>query len=511
MSATTADTMTSTSSQSQSQSPPADDRTRHQERSRTELTMRALDDIGLGELLELKAFADVDRDTVEAAVGEFVRFMDEVVAPTDQIGDRIGNVHDAETGSVTTPPGFREAYRQFVEGGWGAVPFPVSEGGGGFPRLVGTALQEIFASANMGLSLCPSLTQSGIELLTRWGTEAQQATYLPKLLTGEWNGTMQITEPDAGSDVGAIRTSAEQLDDGTWSLHGTKIFISWGEHDMTDNIVHMVLARTPGSPKGTKGLSLFVVPKFRLDPDGRPGESNGVKCLSIEHKMGLHASPTCVIELDGAVGELVGPEHGGIRAMFTMMNPARLSIGLQGLSVGEAAYTESRLFASERRQGTSGPGSGTVSIDQHADVRRMLSLMRSTLDAMRLVIYDTAFHTDLAASGETSEVRERSQEMVELLTPIAKAWTTDLGVEIASLGVQVHGGMGFIEETRAPQRFRDSRIGPIYEGTNGIQAIDLISRKLPMRDGEVMAELLTEMDDLAGDLNGRGGDWAVLG
>jgi alkylation response protein AidB-like acyl-CoA dehydrogenase len=487
-------------------------RPRHGELPRARRTLDALADVGLAELLTHEAFAHVEGDSVEAAVEEFVRFIDEVVAPTDRAGDQIGCNVDPDTASVTTAPGSIEAYRQYVDAGWGAVPFELEHGGGGFPKVVGVALQEIFASANLGLSLCPALTQSAIELLSQWGSADQQARYLSHLLTGEWNGTMQITEPDAGSDVGAIRSTATPLDDGRYALSGTKIFISWGEHDLTENIVHLVLARTPGSAPGTKGLSLFVVPKFHVLPDGSLGERNPVWCRSIEHKMGLHSSPTCVMELDGAIGELVGELHGGMRAMFSMMNPARLAIGLQGLSVGETAYDEARAYAAERRQGTA-PGSprGTAdTIDAHPDVRRMLSTMRSTLDAMRLVVYETAIRSDLAATHPDAEVRAHSQDLVELFTPIAKAWVTDLGVELASTGIQVFGGIGYSEEGRAPQRLRDARIAPIYEGTNGIQAIDLVSRKLTRHEGALMASLLDEMDTTASELRVAGGRSASL-
>jgi alkylation response protein AidB-like acyl-CoA dehydrogenase len=469
---------------------------------RATLASQAFDDVGLSELLATDRFSHVDRADVDAAVAEFARFAAEVVAPTDRDGDRIGCRFDPATGQVTTPPGLVSAYRKLVEAGWTAVPFDLAVGGGGFPRVVGVALQEIFASANLGLSLCAALTQSAVELLSRWGTAEQQQRYVPRLLTGEWNGTMWITEPDAGSDVGAIRTTATPRPDGTYALNGTKIFISWGEHDLTDNIVHLVLARTPGSPPGTKGLSLFVVPKHHMGATGRTGEANGVRCASIEHKLGLHSSPTAVMQLDDAVGELVGPEGGGMRAMFTMMNPARLSIGLQGLSVGEAAYAEARAFAAERHQGTRVGGERGISdpIDRHPDVRRMLAQMRASLDAMRLVVYTTALHTDLAASGEQHD-RDRAQDMVDLLTPIAKGWVTDLGVEVTSIGLQVHGGMGYIEETSAPQRYRDARIGPIYEGTNGIQAIDLVTRKLTRHDGDLVEGLLAEMEQDAKELS----------
>ena len=487
-------------------------RLRHGEVPRARRTMEALADVGLAELLTHDAFSHVDPATVEAAVEEFVRFVDEVVAPTDRAGDQIGCTVDPDTASVTTAPGSIEAYRQYVEAGWGAVPFDVEHGGGGFPKVVGTALQEIFASANLGLSLCPALTQSAIELLSQWGTPEQQALYLPRLLTGEWNGTMQISEPDAGSDVGAIRTTATPLGDGRYSLTGTKIFISWGEHDLADNIVHLVLARTPDAVPGTKGLSLFVVPKLHVDADGTLGERNPIWCRSIEHKLGLHSSPTCVMELDGAVGELVGEVGGGMRAMFSMMNPARLAIGLQGLSIGETAYDEARAYAADRRQGTAPGGRRGVSdtIDAHPDVRRMLSQMRSSLDAMRLVIYETALQSDRAATHPDPEQRAHAQDLVELFTPIAKAWVTDLGVELASLGIQVFGGIGYSEEGRAPQRWRDARIAPIYEGTNGIQAVDLVNRKLTRHDGALVAGLLDEMRSTADELRRAGGRAALL-
>ena len=475
--------------------------------------MDALRDVGIEALLTSDRFDHVDVDTVGAVVEEFVRFVDDVVAPTDRDGDVVGCRVDTDAATVTTSPGSIEAYRQYVRSGWGAVPFSMDDGGGGFPKVVGVAMQEVLASGNLGLSLCPALTQSAIELLSQWGSESQRRRYLPRLVTGEWNGTMQITEPDAGSDVGAIRASARPLGDGRYALHGTKIFISWGEHDLTDNIVHLVLARTPGAAPGTKGLSLFVVPKHLVGDDGSIGERNPVWCRSIEHKLGLHSSPTCVMELDGAVGELVGTEGGGMRAMFSMMNPARLAIGLQGLSVGEAAYTEARAYASERRQSTAVGGTRGVpdTIDQHPDVRRMLSSMRASLDAMRLVVYTTAIESDRAATASDPEEQARAQDRVDLFTPIAKAWVTDLGVEIASQGIQVLGGVGYSEETRAPQRWRDARIAPIYEGTNGIQAIDLVTRKLTRHDGALIGSLLDDVERTATELQVRRGRAAEVG
>ncbi|MFI5043511.1 MAG: acyl-CoA dehydrogenase [Acidimicrobiales bacterium] len=468
----------------------------------------AFDAVGLDELLTFDRFAHVDRETVDVAVEELARVAGRGVVPPDRGGDGVGWQHDPATGRVVTPPGFREAYQRFVDAGWNAVAVPVEHGGGGLPRTVGVALQELFAAANVGLSLCPALTQSAIELLMRWGTNDQQRVYLPRLVTGEWAGTMWITEPDAGSDVGAIRSVATSRPDGRWEITGTKIFISWGDHDLTDDIIHFVLARTPGSAPGTRGLSLFLVPARLVDDHGQPDALNRVTVRSLEHKLGLHASPTCVMELDGAIGELVGDVGSGMRAMFTMMSPARLSIGLQGLGIGERAYRAARSFAGERRQGRAvGAPPGTVSvIDEHPDVRWMLSRMSSAVDAMRQLGYWTARNTDRAAAHPDPAVRERAQDLVDLLTPITKAWVTDTGVEVASLGIQVHGGMGYIEDTTAPQRWRDARIGPIYEGTNGIQAIDLVTRKVTRHDGAVVMGLLDDVDATAVRSPGQLGD-----
>ena len=432
-------------------------------------------------------------------MAEFARFAAEVITPTNRDGDRIGSRLDPDTGHIVTPPSFPPAYRQFVDAGWNAVPVPVDHGGAGLPHVVGVALQELFAAANVGLSLCPALTQSAIELLITRGTPEQQARYLPRLVTGEWAGTMWITESQAGSDVGAIRMAATRRDDGAYELRGNKIFISWGDHDLTDNILHFVLARTPGSAPGTRGLSLFLVPDRLIDDAGRPGERNHVHVVSLEHKTGLHASPTCVMELDGAVGELIGEEGDGMRSMFVMMNPARLSIGLQGLGVGESAYRRAREFAAGRVQ-------GGVPIDQHPDVRRMLSQMSALVDAMRLLVYETARQDDIARSSNDPGDAEHARLLVDLFTPITKAWVTDTGVEVASLGVQVHGGMGYIEESGAPQLWRDARISSIYEGTNGIQAIDLVTRKIGREDGRVVSDLLDRIAKTAADSRGPIGD-----
>jgi alkylation response protein AidB-like acyl-CoA dehydrogenase len=455
----------------------------------------ALDVAGLEGLLALSAFDHVDRETVEHALSEFGRFASDVIAPTDGIGDRDGCQLDVPAAQVSVAPAVRRAYRQYVESGWGALPFPLEYGGGAFPSLVGIALQEMFASANVALSLNGILTQGGIELLMAWGDEAHKALYLPKLLTGEWCGTMNLTEPEAGSDLGEVRTQAVPEGDGTWRISGTKIFITWGEHDAAENIIHLVLARTPDAPAGTRGLSLFLVPKVLVDQDGGLGDRNSVRCIGLEHKLGIHSSPTCVMEFDEARGELVGPEHGGMAAMFTMMNAARLSIGLQGPSIAERAFQHAFSFAQSRMQGR-GPGvvpPARSALTQHPDVQRMLLSMRTTTLASRLLLYVATGYRDLANHASSPEVRASAQGYVDLLTPVAKAWSTDMGVQSASVGIQVLGGMGYIEESGMAQRLRDARIGPIYEGTNGIQALDLVTRKLPMQDGEPVRSLLEEM------------------
>jgi 3-(methylthio)propanoyl-CoA dehydrogenase len=451
----------------------------------------ALDVAGLDDLLELDDFSHIDRASILLALEEFGRLAAELIAPSDRVGDLVGARFDASSSSVATP-GFHEAYRPYVEGGWGALPFPQEFGGGGLPSVVALAQQEMFASANMALSLNPVLTQGAIEALLHWGSPEQQSTYLPRLLTGEWTGTMNLTESDAGSDLGEIRTMAEPDGPGGWRITGTKIFITWGEHDLTENIVHLVLARTPDAPGGTKGLSLFVVPKYVPTPDGAPGERNTVHCIGIEEKLGIHGSPTCVMSFDHAFGELVGPLNGGMRAMFTMMNAARLSIGTEGPAVGERAFQHALHFASERLQGrASGVDSPKRSaIIEHLDVRRMLLTMSTATQASRLLLYWVGVQADRARHGID---RETAQSMVDLVTPIAKAWSTDTGFQTASLGIQVLGGAGYVEGSGMAQRLRDVRISPIYEGTNGIQAIDLVTRKLERNGGKWVRLLLDEI------------------
>ncbi len=437
---------------------------------------------------KLNGFQHADPDTVTGVLAEAGRFFAEVVAPTNRTGDLEGC--RLEEGLVRTPPGFKEAFDKYLQSGWAGVHLPEEWGGGGMPLLVGMCVHEMFKSANLAMSLCTMLTQSSIDALMEHGSADQQALYLEKLVTGEWSGTMCLTEPQAGSDVGALTTKAVRQDDGTYRITGQKIFITWGDQDLTDNIVQLVLARTPGAAPGTKGISLFLVPKFLPDSAGRPGARNSYEIVSIEHKLGIHGSPTCVIEFDGATGYLVGEEQQGMRYMFTMMNTARIEVGAEGLGVGERAFQRALAFANERPQGRAvGAGPGETSlIIEHPDVRRMLLTMKALLEAMRALLYMTASAVDHARHSESAFHADR----VAVLTPIVKAWLTDRGVEIASLGIQVHGGMGYVEETGAAQFYRDIRISPIYEGTNGIQAIDLVLRKVQLASGKPLRSLLEE-------------------
>jgi alkylation response protein AidB-like acyl-CoA dehydrogenase len=466
--------------------------------------------VDLAGVTALPGFEHADPATVHGLLEEYGRFVAEVMAPLDRVGDAQGTRFDPATGSVTTPDGWADAYRRYVDAGWGSVPFEPEHGGGGFPWLLGVAMQELLTSASMAWSLCPLLTQGSIEFLTAHGSPEQQALYLRRLISGEWTGTMHLTEPEAGSDVGALRTKAVPADDGTWRITGQKIFITYGEHDMTDNIVHVVLARVPDAPPGTRGISCFLVPKFLVGPDGEPADRNDVRCVSIEHKLGIHASPTCVMsfgdEGEGAVAYLVGEANAGMRYMFTMMNHARLSVGLEGLAVAERAYQAALAYAQERRQGRL-PGqsaSETVAIIEHPDVRRMLLVQRAHIEAMRALCYTVAQSMDVEHHHPEPAEQARAAEIVDLLTPVAKAWCTDLGNEMTSLAVQVHGGMGYIEETGVAQHYRDVRIAAIYEGTNGIQALDLVTRKLPMRGGGAVRDLLDRMRALDEDLAGAG-------
>jgi alkylation response protein AidB-like acyl-CoA dehydrogenase len=463
--------------------------------------------VDLPSLSKLDVFKHADPDTVYGLLEEFGRFVAEVLAPIDRTGDREGIRLDSATGVVTTASGWVDAYAKYVEAGWGSVPFPDEHGGGGFPWLLAIAMQELLTSANMSWSMCPLLTQGAIEMLMHHGSEEQQEIYLRPMVSGEWTGTMNLTEPQAGSDVGALATKAVPADDGTWRITGQKIFITYGEHDMAANIVHLVLARVPDAPPGTKGISCFIVPKWLVNDDGTLGDRNAVRCIGVEHKMGIHASPTCTLEYDGAVGYLIGgePNH-GMRQMFTMMNNARLSVGLEGLAIGETAYQQALQYSRERVQGRPiGAAAGaTGAIVDHVDIRRMLLTMRALVEAMRGVIYLNAQALDLARHAETEDVRSANQELADLLTPISKGWCTDMGTEVASLALQVHGGMGYIEETGIAQRYRDIRIAAIYEGTNGIQGMDLVGRKLPMRAGAAIDALLQRIEGLDADLAAAG-------
>ncbi|MGZ4712403.1 MAG: acyl-CoA dehydrogenase [Acidimicrobiia bacterium] len=454
---------------------------------------------GLADITGLPDFAHVDADTVPDVLSEAGRFFAQTVAPLNVVGDHVGSVHNADN-TVTTPPGFRDAYGQYVDAGWGAVAASPEYGGGGFPFLVGVVFEELISTANLSFSMCPLLSQGASRLLEAHGTDEIKATYMPKMITGEWTGTMCLTEPDAGSDLGAVRTKAEPRGDGTYRITGTKIFITFGEHDLAEQIVHLVLARTPDAPPGTKGISCFVVPKFLVNADGSLGARNDLACLSIEHKMGIKASPTCVMSFgeagDGAVGELVGELNGGMIAMFTMMNHARIGVAVEGLALAERAYQQARAYAAERLQGRTPatPKGDRAAIIEHPDVRRMLLTMQSTIEAMRRLIYATAAAIDLGEHGADAETRERNEEIAALFTPLAKAWSTDAGFDVTSIGVQIHGGMGFIEETGAAQHLRDARIAMIYEGTNGIQAMDLVGRKLGMRGGGVVVDHFARID-----------------
>lgn len=453
-------------------------------------------------LSELQPFLDLNSELVDSILEQAGRFTANELDPINYSGDVEGNT--LENGIVSTAEGFQEAYTKFVADGWGSVPFDPKYDGQGLPRSISVAVNEMLASANLSFSLCPLLTHGAVDLLINHGTEQQKTTYLGKLVSGEWTGTMNLTEPHAGSDVGLLNTRALPSGD-HYLIKGTKIYITWGEHDMTDNIIHIVLARTPNSPPGTKGISCFIVPKFLVNPDGSLGERNDLRCTSIEHKLGVRGCPTAVMsygDVDGAVGYLVGDECDGMRAMFTMMNAARLDVGLEGVAIAERAYQKALFFARERVQGRPVDGSkdGPVPIISHPDVRSMLMTMKAYTEATRALAYFSAAHCDLAEHHGDKEKRLHSRGLVDMLIPVVKAWSTDVGVDVASIGIQIHGGMGFIEETGAAQYYRDIRIAPIYEGTNGIQALDLVGRKLIYDDGMHIRALIAQMHDTAATL-----------
>ncbi len=435
------------------------------------------------------AFPDFSADLTAAILEEAAKLAENVLAPLNRVGDAEHCKLEGEV--VTTPTGFKDAYAQFVEGGWQGLQFPAELGGMGLPRALGVAILEMVQGANLAFGLGPMLTYGGIEALIAHGTDEQREMYLGKLLTGEWSATMNLTEPQAGSDVGALRTKAEPNGDGSWAVSGQKIFITWGEHDCAENIIHLVLARTPGSPDGTKGISLFLVPKILPD-----GSRNDLRAIGLEHKLGIHGSPTCTMEYTGAKGWLIGEENAGMRCMFTMMNSARLNVGVQGVGIAERAYQQALAYAQERKQGRAIDAEGPAphAIIHHPDIKRTLATMRAKIAAARAICISCAVAADMAHHAEDADEKAVARRREELLTPIAKAWSTDVGVEVASLGVQVHGGMGYIEETGAAQHLRDARITPIYEGTNAIQAIDLVGRKLNMDGGAAFHELFADIE-----------------
>ncbi len=459
---------------------------------------------GLESIAQLPGLEDAQPDLVAAALDEANKLANGVMSPLQRVGDTQPPV--IENGVVRTSPGWIDAYKQYVEGGWNGPCFDPEIGGGGLPWLVGTALSEMWGSACMSFSLGPLLTQGAIDLLEAHGTDDQKAKYLKRMVSGEWTGTMNLTEPQAGSDVGALRSRARPEGD-HYRISGQKIFISYGDHDMAENIIHMVLARIDGAPEGIRGVSLFLVPKFLVNDDGSLGDRNDLRPVSLEHKIGIHGSPTCVMaygDNEGSIGWLVGKENGGIQAMFTMMNNARLGVGLQGLSIAEAALQQATEFAAERRQGKDIlTGEDNVPIAQHPDVKRMLVNMRAETEAMRALCYWVAGRLDESRRMTDADERAKAQRMLDLLIPVVKAYSTDRGVEVASTNIQIHGGMGFIEETGAGQVWRDSRIAPIYEGANGVQAMDLLGRKLGRDQGAAMAELIA---DIRAELSGIGGD-----
>jgi len=471
---------------------------------------------GLDEVAALPGYADATPETVGAILEEAGKFATGVLDPLNRSGDREG-VRLDEDGIVTTPSGFREAYRQFCELGWNGLAKNPEFGGQGMPQLVAAAVDEMWNASNMAFELCPMLTAGAIEAIERNASDELKQLYLPKMVAGEWTGTMNLTEPQAGSDLAAVRTRAVPQADGTYRLYGSKIFITYGEHDYTENIVHLVLARTPDAPPGTKGISLFVVPKVLVNPDGSLGARNDVRCVSLEHKLGIHASPTAVLafgDRDGAVGHLVGAENHGLEYMFVMMNLARFGVGMQGVGLADRAYQRAVAYARERVQGrVAGTASGSASgIVGHPDVRRMLLTMRAGTEAARALGYVTAAALDRAHRHPDPATRERALAFAELMIPIVKGWSTELAQEIASLGVQVHGGMGFIEESGAAQYLRDARITTIYEGTTGIQANDLIGRKIVRDRGKALAAAIAAMRETEGKLAASGhGDLVAIG
>ena len=446
---------------------------------------------GIDDVAATGAFPDYDAELMGAVLEAAGQFSEGVLAPLNKIGDQKGSLY--ANGTVTAAPGFADAYRQFAEGGWTGLTASVEAGGQALPKALELAAYETVHSANMAFGLCPMLSLAAIEALEAHGTPRQKQVYLPKLVSGEWTGAMVLTEPGAGSDLGSLTATATPNGDGTYALNGQKIFITWGDHDATDNIVHMVLARLPDAPAGPKGISLFLASKFHVKDDGTLGDRNAFRPVGVEHKLGIHASPTCVMSYEGATATLVGEPNQGLSHMFVMMNAARLAVGVEGVGIAEMAYQHALAYALDRKQGRSvWTGQANAPIIDHPDVRRTLSVMKARIAASRAICLATGVAADLAKHAATEEDRRRWKGREDLFTPIAKAWSTDIGCEVASQGVQIHGGMGFIEETGAAQYYRDARIAPIYEGTNGIQAMDLVGRKLSMDGGQSAKDLIAE-------------------
>ncbi|WP_417804177.1 acyl-CoA dehydrogenase [Thalassospira lucentensis] len=451
------------------------------------------DVIGLDTLASLPAFTEISPDLVDAILEEAGKFASSVLAPLNRVGDQEGATLLSD-GTVRTPTGWKEAYAKFCDGGWQGISAPEADGGMGLPILLGACVAEMWQAANMAFALCPMLTAGAIEALTTHGTSQQRALYLSRLVSGEWTGTMNLTEPQAGSDLSKVRTMAVSQDDGSYAISGQKIYITYGDHEMTENIIHLVLARTPGAPDGVKGISLFIVPKFVVSETGEIGKRNDVSCVSLEHKLGIHASPTAVLSFGdqgGATGYLVGEEGNGLACMFTMMNNARLAVGQQGVAISERAYQQALAYSHQRKQGKASTGDDAPIII-HGDVQRMLMRVRSSTEAVRALSLYAATQLDLAHHEMDEDLRATAKTRADLLIPLVKAWSTDLGVDNASLGIQVHGGMGFIEETGAAQHLRDARIAPIYEGTNGIQALDFIGRKVLRDQAHALNALISD-------------------
>jgi 3-(methylsulfanyl)propanoyl-CoA dehydrogenase len=459
---------------------------------------------GLAEIARLPGCEEINAELVDQILEESAKFASGVLSPLNHSADREGSKWDK--GKVTTPKGFKEAYKQFIEGGWSALQAPTEYGGQGLPKVVSTPVVEMWKSANLSFSLVTMLTAGAVEALILRGTEAQKKQYLPRMIDGTWTGTMNLTEPQAGSDLALVRTKAVREGD-HYRVSGQKIFITYGEHDLTDNIVHLVLARVEGAPEGVRGISMFLVPKFLVNADGSIGERNGVQCASIEHKLGIHASPTAVLVYENAVGYLVGEENRGLEYMFIMMNLARFAVGMEGLSISERAYQQALGYAKERVQSRDVAGGGkAVTIIHHPDVRRMLMSMKSQIEAMRALAYVVAAAVDKSLRHSDKEERARNQAFVDLMIPIVKGWFTETGIEVASTGIQVHGGMGFIEETGAAQHLRDARITTIYEGTTGIQANDLIGRKIARESGATAKEVIKAMRIVEAELGKAPGE-----